>query len=89
MQHTKVETLVGKGVFKLSCRKEELILYSNEGKSEEWVDEITKTIEQHKKDQSTLRKESSRREPLKVRKYINSLFDSILNLFSFFRDPKY
>ncbi len=28
LKHTQVETLVGKGVFKISCKKEELILYS-------------------------------------------------------------
>lgn len=28
LKHTRVETLVGKGVFKITCKSEELILYS-------------------------------------------------------------
>ena len=31
LKNCKVETLVGKGVFKLICQREELILYSNDG----------------------------------------------------------
>jgi hypothetical protein len=67
LKHCKVATLVGKGVFKLSCQKEELILYSNDGSqsSEEWVNFIIKAIAQHKSNSATLRKESSRREPVK------------------------
>lgn len=49
----------------MTCQKEELILYSADGCSEEWVDGILKAIEQRKKDAATLRKESTRREPLK------------------------
>lgn len=62
-----VETLMGKGVFKVTCQKEELILYSVDGaqSSQEWVEAISKAVVQHKKDASTLRKESSRRDPLK------------------------
>jgi len=89
LKHAKVDLLVGKGVFKIACQKEELILFSTDGgsTSEEWVEAIQvtlcprlskiktvplsqflqfqKAIIQHKKDASTLRKESSRREPLK------------------------
>ena len=67
LKHCKVENLVGKGVFKLSCQREELILYSIDGaqSSEEWVDCITKAITKHKTNSATLRKESSRREPIK------------------------
>ena len=52
-----VETLVGKGVFKLSCQKEELILYSNDGSqsSEEWVNAITLAIAQHRSNSASLR----------------------------------
>ena len=62
----KVDALVGKGVFKLSCQKEELILYSGEaGESEAWIDAIEEAVKQHKRDAATLRKESSKREPMK------------------------
>ena len=38
LKHAKVDLLVGKGVFKVTCQKEELILYSADGNtSEEWV----------------------------------------------------
>ena len=62
-----VETLVGKGVFKLSCQKEELILYSNDGSqsSEEWVNAISQAIVRHRSNSASLRKESSRRDPVK------------------------
>ena len=67
LKHTKVEALVGKGLFKVSCRGEELILYSQDGgnTSESWVDCITEAAEKHKRDAATLRKESSRREPIR------------------------
>ena len=67
LKQCKVETLVGKGVFKLTCQREELILYSIDGaqSSEEWVQAITKSITQHKSNSATLRKESSRRDPVK------------------------
>ena len=67
LKNCKVETLVGKGVFKLTCQREELILYSNDGtqSSEEWVDAILKAIAQHRSNAATLRKESSRRDPIK------------------------
>ena len=67
LKHCKVENLVGKGVFKLTCQREELILYSIDGaqSSEEWVDCITKAITKHKTNSATLRKESSRRDPIK------------------------
>ena len=62
----KAEMLVGKGVFKLTCQKEELILYSVEGGSaQEWVDAIKEAINKCKRNAATLRKESSKREPLK------------------------
>ena len=62
----KAEMLVGKGVFKLTCQKEELILYSTEGGSaQEWVDMIKDAINVYKRNSSTLRKESSKRQPLK------------------------
>ena len=54
-----METLVGKGVFKLSCQKEELILYSNDGSqsSEEWVNAISLAIAQHRSNSASLRYE--------------------------------
>ena len=62
----QAEMLVGKGVFKLTCQKEELILYSVEGGSaQEWVNAIHDAINTYKKNAATLRKESSKREPLK------------------------
>merc|ERR1719270_1214605 len=67
LKNCKVETLVGKGVFKLICQREELILYSNDGSqsSEEWVGAISSAITKHKSNSATLRKESSRRDPVK------------------------
>ena len=42
LKHAKVDLLVGKGVFKITCQKEELILYSADGgsTSEDWVSAI-------------------------------------------------
>lgn len=67
LKNCKIETLVGKGVFKLTCQREELILFSLDGaqSSEEWVECIRKAITQHKANSATLRKESSRRDPIK------------------------
>jgi hypothetical protein len=44
-----------------------LILYSLDGaaSSEQWVDAISTAVEQHRRDAATLRKESSKREPLR------------------------
>eukprot|EP00096_Caligus_rogercresseyi_P008821 TRINITY_DN2857_c0_g1_i2.p2 TRINITY_DN2857_c0_g1~~TRINITY_DN2857_c0_g1_i2.p2 ORF type:complete len:582 (-),score=238.73 TRINITY_DN2857_c0_g1_i2:2130-3875(-) len=67
LKHAKVETIVGNGVFKVTCKREELILYSAEGpaEAEAWVEALKKTIGQLSKDASTLRKESSKREPMR------------------------
>ena len=66
LKAVKAEMVVGKGVFKLTCQKEELILYSVEGGSaQEWVDSIKDAINVYKRNASTLRKESSKREPIK------------------------
>lgn len=77
LKHTKVETLVGKGVFKVKCQKEELILYSADGRSEEWVDTIQQTIQKHKADAATLRKESSRRDALRRPQILKMRRDSL------------
>ena len=62
-----MENVVGRGVFKLKWQKEELLLYSKEGASvsQEWVAAIQETTNSHKSAAATLRKESSRRTPLK------------------------
>jgi len=64
---TAVETVVGRGVFKLKCQKEELLLYSREGASasQQWVEAILEAKEKAKANAATLRKESSKRTPLK------------------------
>ena len=64
---TSVENVVGRGVFKLKWQKEELLLYSKEGAcvSQEWVTAIQEATNKHKTAAATLRKESSRRTPLK------------------------
>ena len=80
LKTTSVETLVGKGVFKLSCGKEELILYSNDenARSEDWVDIIGRTIEKHRKDAATLKKEeSTRREPIRRPEMLKMRRDSL------------
>ena len=41
LKYARVDMLVGKGVFKVSCQKEELILYSTDGStSEQWVEAV-------------------------------------------------
>lgn len=77
LKSTKVEPLVGKGVFKITCQKEELILYSAEGDSEDWILQINQAITQLKKDAATLRKESSRREPMKRPELLKMRRDSL------------
>ena len=80
LKTTSVETLVGKGVFKLSCGKEELILYSNDenARSEDWVDIIGQTIDKHRKDAATLKKEeSTRREPIRRPEMLKMRRDSL------------
>jgi len=64
---TSVENVVGRGVFKLKCGKEELLLYSKDGASvsQEWIQAIQETTGKYKASAATLRKESSRRTPLK------------------------
>ena len=64
----------------LSCGKEELILYSNDenARSEDWVDIIGKTIEKHRKDAATLKKEeSTRREPIRRPEMLKMRRDSL------------
>ena len=64
----------------LSCGKEELILYSNDenARSEDWVDIIDKTIEKHRKDAATLKKEeSTRREPIRRPEMLKMRRDSL------------
>ena len=54
-------------MFKLKCGKEELLLYSKDGASvsQEWIQAIQDTTGKYKASAATLRKESSRRTPLK------------------------
>lgn len=80
LKTTEVETLVGRGVFKLKCEKEQLILYSNDSSSnsEEWVKVINETIEKHKRDEATLKKEgSTRRDPIKRPEMLKMRRDSL------------
>ncbi|TRY76816.1 hypothetical protein TCAL_03502, partial [Tigriopus californicus] len=82
LKSTQVEPLVGKGVFKITCQKEELILYSAEGESEDWIHQINLAIAQLKKDAATLRKESSRREPMKRPELLKMRRDSLSQIMS-------
>eukprot|EP00095_Tigriopus_kingsejongensis_P006553 maker-scaffold235_size242898-snap-gene-0.10 protein:Tk06553 transcript:maker-scaffold235_size242898-snap-gene-0.10-mRNA-1 annotation:"protein tag-52" len=88
LKATKVETLVGRGVFKLTCQKEELILYSAEENSEEWIEDINQAAVQLKKDAATLRKESSRREPMKRPDLLKMRRDSLSQIMFNSTKPK-
>lgn len=67
-----VETLPG--TFRLKCQEDEVVLQSSDEElTREWVLAIKESIEQHIQYRRTLRKESSRRMPLRKKKDLRNL----------------
>ncbi|XP_059166523.1 rho guanine nucleotide exchange factor 39-like [Physella acuta] len=76
LRHCKVETVFitnfGKsdtgGVFRITCKEESLVLYSDDKKNaKEWSEEVDKAIRKVCDDRQTLRKPSSNKIPLRGR----------------------
>ncbi|XP_070199938.1 rho guanine nucleotide exchange factor 39-like [Littorina saxatilis] len=66
--NTKQSDSNGGGVFKITCKEESLVLYSDDtGAAEEWSKVIEKAIRQANDDRQTLRKPSSNKIPLRGR----------------------
>ena len=65
LKHTVVEHVVGKGVFTVQCQKESLVLYTTNAEDTHWVEDITKAVKQLKKNSATLKRESSKFEPMR------------------------
>lgn len=67
-----VETL--RGTFRIKCQDDEIILQTNdEALAKEWVNAIKQAIEMHIEYRRTLRKESSRRVPLRKKKDLRNM----------------
>lgn len=67
-----VETL--RGTFRIKCQDDEIILQtSDEALAKEWVTAIKQAIEMHIEYRRTLRKESSRRVPLRKKKDLRNM----------------
>ena len=62
LKHVAVESVVGKGVFKIAC-KDEAMLVCDAGA--EWMEAIEAAADKCRKDCASLRKESSRRNPVR------------------------
>ena len=65
LKHTAVEHVVGKGVFTVQCQKESLVLYTTNAEDSHWVEDIRKAVKQLKKNSATLKRESSKFEPMR------------------------
>jgi len=65
LKHLTVEQVMGKGVFTVKCQKEQLVLYSANAEDASWVDSIRKAVKQHKKNSASLKRESSKFEPMR------------------------
>jgi len=65
LKHLTVEQVMGKGVFTVKCQKEQLVLYSANAEDGSWVESIRKTVKQHKKNSASLKRESSKFEPIR------------------------
>lgn len=62
------------GTFRLKCQEDEVVLQSGDEQStREWVRAIKEAIEQHIQYRRTLRKESSRRTPLRKKKDLRNM----------------
>ena len=44
LKHTKVENVVGKGVFTVICQKETLVLYTTNADESSWVEDIQQVL---------------------------------------------
>lgn len=67
-----VETL--RGTFRIKCQEDEIILQtSDENVAKDWVRAIKEAVEQHIQFRKTLRKESSRRVPLRKKKDLRNM----------------
>jgi len=65
LKHTKVEHVVGKGVFTIQCQKEHLVLYTTNAEDSTWVEHIQAASKLLKKNSATLKRESTKFEPMR------------------------
>ncbi|KAK2584836.1 hypothetical protein KPH14_007148 [Odynerus spinipes] len=61
----KVESILSGGLFRIVCLEETLLLYSEDGDSNGWLQSMQKAIEKYTECRQTLRKDSSSRKPLR------------------------
>ena len=82
LRHSRAEAVVGDGLFKVTCREEELLLCSStaeEGRS--WVEAINEAARQLESNLKTLRKESSSRKPMRKRQLRQNESNGLLRRF--------
>lgn len=66
LKKCRVDEVIGKGMFKVSCQNETLLLYS--GSTEDthsWMSALTVAVKQYHETRQTLRRDSSNRKPLR------------------------
>ncbi|XP_011496634.1 PREDICTED: putative protein tag-52 [Ceratosolen solmsi marchali] len=61
----KVERVLSNGLFKVICIQETLLLYSENGDSEAWIEELQAAVNKYIECRKTLRKDSSARIPVR------------------------
>lgn len=65
LKKCKVERILSHGLFRVVCLQETLLLYSENGDSEEWIQSLQESVKKFIECRQTLRKESSSRIPLR------------------------
>jgi len=77
LKHMSVEEVVGRGVFTIRCQKEELVLYSSNAEDSDWVDSINKAIKLGRKNAKSLKRESSKFEPMRKKEMLKMRRESL------------
>ncbi|XP_046603550.1 FYVE, RhoGEF and PH domain-containing protein 3-like [Neodiprion virginianus] len=60
-----IQRVLSGGLFRVTCLQESLLLYSENGDSEDWIKSLQETVKKYIECRQTLRKDSSSRRPLR------------------------
>ncbi|XP_012264904.2 putative protein tag-52 isoform X1 [Athalia rosae] len=63
-----IQRVLSGGLFRVTCLQESLLLYSESGDSEEWIQSLQEAVKKYIECRQTLRKDSSSRRPLRKNK---------------------
>lgn len=73
LKHCEIEPVLSTGVFKITCQNEEILLYTADSQlGKEWISTLQSAVKEHQDCRRTLRKESSKRKPIRRKTLLHS-----------------